>query len=116
MKAGEEFVKMLRPVGCIICLLTCILVVVLCLTAGRDPIPGYESPHDTAYYTQHANGTEELMQELNTAVFPALDGILDCHSNDNGIVVITIDSDHFAVTRSAILRYFDESLFEFKEG
>ncbi len=56
------------------------------------------------------------MQELNTAVFPALDGILDCHSNDNGIVVITIDSDHFAVTRSAILRYFDESLFEFKEG
>ena len=116
MKAGEEFVKMLRPVGCILCLLTCILVVILCLTSGRDPIPGYESPHDTAYYTQHATGTEELIQELTDSVFPALDGIQDCYAGNDGTVVITIDSDYFAISRSAILRYFDESLFEFKEG
>lgn len=116
MKAGEEFVKMIRPFGCVLFLVASVLILILCLTSGRDPIPGYESPHDTAYYTENAAATEELIQELNNRVFPELDGVLDCRTDEDGAVVITIDSACFAVTRSAILRYFDESLFEFKEG
>ena len=115
MKAGEEFVKMLRPVGCVLCLLTFILVIWLCLTTGKDPVPGYESPHDTAYYMERATGTEELIQELTVHVFPSLDGIVDCYTGDDGTVVITIESEYFAVTRSALLQYFDESLLTFKE-
>ena len=116
MKAGEEFVKMIRPFGCFLFLAASVLILFLCLTSGRDPIPGYESPHDTAYYAEHADGTEKLIRELNENVFPELDGITDCYAAADGTVVIVIEADSFAISRSAILRYFDESLFEFKEG
>ena len=116
MKAGEEFVRMLRPFGCFLFLAASALILLLCLTSGRDPIPGYESPYDTAYYTEHADGTETLIRELNENVFPHLDGVLDCYADADGAVVIVIESDSFAISRSAVLRYFDESLFEFKEG
>jgi len=32
------------------------------------------------------------------------------------MVIVTIDPDGFVVTRAAILRYYDESLFSFREG
>ena len=116
MKAGEEFVKMIRPFGCVLILVVSVLIFILCLTSGRDPIPGYESPHDTAYYADTADGTEALIRELNENVFPHLTGILDCYADAEGTVVIVIESDSFAISRSAVLRYFDESLFVFKEG
>lgn len=104
---GEEFIKKIRPVGCALFLILAILTVAVCLTAGSDPIKGYEAPQDTEYYAQNLL---ELQLELKANVFPKLEGVLDSRI-DGEVLRIEIDSSYFAVTRSAILRYFDDSLF-----
>ena len=106
--AGEGFVKMLRPVGCVVFLILAVAVTVLCFTAGSDPIRGYEAPEDTVYYAAHL---EDLQAELEANVFPHLEGVLESAVTGDKVTV-TVAEDHFAVTRSAILRYFDESLLE----
>ena len=115
MTAGEDFVKWLRPAGCALFLGILILVLIICFSSGRDPIPGYAPPHDTAYYAQSAETMEELKAELEENVFPQLEGVLQCEAR-GGVLEIQINSEHFAVTRAAILRYYDSSLFEFTRG
>ncbi len=113
MTAGEDFVKKIGPVGAALFLLLGVAVTVILFTSGRDPIPGYAPPQDTAYYAAHLN---ELRAELEAKVFPALSGVQSCHEMD-GRLEITIRKEDFAVTRAAILRYFDPSLFLFvQEG
>jgi hypothetical protein len=94
--AGQEFVKKIGAAGCILFLVLAILVAAVCVTAGKDPIPGYEA-------------------ELEANVFPRLEGVMDSYVEDGRLVVV-ISRDNFAVSRAAILRYFDKSLFEFVEG
>ena len=106
---GQQFVKWLRPVGCVLFLAVAVLVTVICFTAGQDPIPGYAAPHDTAYYAQHL---DELQAELEDNVFPYLEGIADCKAAGDTLEV-TIAERVFAKTRSAILQYYDLSLFTF---
>jgi len=113
MTAGEEFVKKLRPVGCAILLIAAIAVVAICLSSGRDPIKGYAAPESTEYYAAHP---EELADELESRVLPELEGVRACLVRSDGLVEIVIDSEDFAVTRSAVLRYFDADLFIFTEG
>lgn len=105
---GEEFIKKIRPIGCAMFLILAILTAAVCMTVGRDPIKGYEAPEDTEYY---AENLPELQMELEKNVFPELEGVLDSEIGD-GVLIVEIDTSKFAVTRSAILRYFDESLFE----
>jgi hypothetical protein len=112
---GQEFVKMIRPLGAAIFLIVGILFVIICFRAGSDPIPGYESPRGAEYYSQDAGTLNELKAELEQNVFPKLEGVAGCRVGD-GVLIVTIESDSFAVTRSAILQYFDRSLFEFAEG
>jgi hypothetical protein len=109
MNSGQQFVKMLRPLGCVLFLLMAVGVTLICFTAGRDPIPGYAAPEDTAYYAEHLDA---LQQELETSVFPQLQGVVGSEITGDQLTV-QIDGESFAVTRSAILRYFDESLFLF---
>lgn len=109
MDTGRQFVKMIRPLGCAIFLLVAVCVTVLCFTAGRNPIPGYKAPEDTEYYSAHLDA---LQEELETQVFPNVSGVTGCEITGN-ILTIHIADEYFAVTRSAILRYFDASLFDF---
>jgi hypothetical protein len=111
MTAGEDFVRKIGPLGAALFLLLGAAVTFLLFTTGRDPIPGYSPPQDTAYYAAHLS---ELQAELETNVFPALSGIVSCHETD-GRLEIVIRKEDFAVTRSAILRYFAESLFHLTE-
>ena len=113
--SGEEFVKKIRPIGCVVFLLLSVGMIVTCLFSGRDPIRGYTPPQDAAYYGESRETLAELQTELETNVFPNLEGILKCRNNGQTLE-ITIESDDFAVTRAAILRYFDKSLFSFQEG
>ena len=112
MGAGQEFVKKIRPLGVVLFLVLFVLFLYICFTAGTNPIPGYESPHDSVYYSQNADTLGELKTELEANVFPKLGGIESCAVSDGKIKVV-IDSENFATSRSAILRYYDESLFEF---
>jgi hypothetical protein len=110
--AGQEFVKKIGIFGCIMFILLAVLVTVICFTAGRDPIPGYQSPEPAEYYALHL---DKLEAELEENVFPKLEGVLDSYLKDGRLVVV-ISREDFAVSRAAILRYFDKSLFEFVEG
>ena len=109
MQSGQWLWKNLKPFGCILCLGIMVLTVWICLTAGRDPIPGYEAPKDSQYYSQNI---EELALELEENVFPHLEGVVSC-TPDGEKLVIVIDEADFAASRSAILQYFDAELFEF---
>ena len=82
----------------------------ICLTAGRDPIPGYKVPEPAEYYAEHP---DELVTELETNVFPKLDKYsMSAAVTESGTVAVTIDSAHYAAGRSALLRYFDSSLLD----
>ena len=115
MSAGQAFAKKIGPIGGAFFLLLFVLFLVYCFTAGTNPIPGYESPHDSSYYSQNNTTLAELKTELETNVFPKLEGIKDCQIS-NGKLAVTIDSVSYAKSRSAILKYYDESLFEFTKA
>lgn len=108
-QSGQWLWKNLKPFGCILCLVLMVAMIAICLTAGADPIPGYEPPHDGSYY---AENTLELEAELEANVLPHLEGIVDCEAAGNR-VRITISEAVFAKSRSALIQYFDVELFEF---
>lgn len=108
--AGQEFARAVKPAGCVLLFLILIGVLYICFTSGKDPVPGYEAPQDTAYYAQHL---EELQTELENNVFPELEGV-EGSEVDGDHLNVKIQSDSFAVSRAAILRYYDISLFEFE--
>lgn len=114
MTAGEEFAKWLKPGGCALLLIVFVLVLLMCFGSGKDPLPGYESAENTAYYAQSDETLQELGQELENNVFPQLEGKEAWHV-ENGRVVVTLEEEYFVATRAAILRYYDESLFEFRK-
>lgn len=107
---GVQIVRWLRPAGCVLVLLLSALMLVFCFTQGRDPIPGYEPPHDDAYYAQHL---PELAEELNAHVLPEVDETASAAA-DGSTVTITMEAQRLANTRAAVLRYYDVSLFIFE--
>ena len=112
MSAGQDFAKKIGPIGGGFFLLLFVIFLVYCFTAGTNPIPGYEAPHDSSYYSQNDTTLAELKTELENNVFPKINGIGECQIvNDK--LTITIDSANYSKSRSAILKYYDKSLFEF---
>ena len=112
MTAGQEFIKKIRPVGVAMFLMLFILFLVICFTSRPDPLAGYNAPHDSSYYAQSDATLGELKTELEANVFPKLVGEENCTVED-GKLVIVIDSASFKTCRSALVKHFDESLFEF---
>jgi len=112
MSAGQDFAKKIGPIGSAFFLLLFVVFLVYCFTAGTNPIPGYEAPHDSSYYSQNTTTLSELKTELETNVFPKINGIEDC-TLSNGKLEITIDNGSYTKSRSAILKFYDKSLFEF---
>jgi len=111
MDPGREWAIWLKPGGCILVLLVSVLCVVMMFRSGPEKIDGYAPPESDAYYTQHL---DELQIELETNVFPELDGILDCENNGEALV-ITLEQDEFIKTRAAILQYYGRELFVFEQ-
>lgn len=108
--AGQDFLKKIGPAGCVLFLALFVLVTAICLTAGNNPVPGYEAPHDAEYYASHP---DELAAELNDHFLPRLD--TPAHAAVTGdTVTVTVEGDTFVVVRSAALHYFDEALLTFQ--
>lgn len=105
---GQWLWKTLKPAGCIFVLLLAVVALVLCFTAGSDPIKGYAPPESGEYYAVHL---DELKTELEENVFPNLEGVTGCEVS-GGKVAVSIEYDSFSVTRSALLHYFDSELLE----
>ena len=112
LTAGQSFVKSIRPAGCALFLILAVLVAAVCLTAGRDPIPGYHPPERASY----ENDLSQLVTVLETQVFPKLPEYDMSARLTGDTVTVTIDDAHFVVGRSAILRYFPEDLITFERG
>lgn len=110
--AGQSFVKNIRPAGCAMFLILALLVTAICLTSGRDPVPGYKPPQATEYY---AADPEALALELETNVLPYLEYDISV-SVTGETVTVTVEDENFVAGRAAILRYFDEALFVFERG
>ena len=108
-QSGQWLWKNLKPFGCVLCLVLMVAMIAICLSAGRDPIPGYEPPQDSEYYAANPG---ELEAELEANVLPHLEGIVDCEAGEDR-VCITIDEAVFAKSRSAVIQYYDVDLFEF---
>ena len=108
LSGGEWLMKTFGVGGCVFLLVMAAIGVFLCFTAGSNPIPGYEPAEGTEYYALHP---EALQAELEAEVFPHIEGIVDCQVS-GGTVRVTIEHEHFAVARSTLLHYFDESLLE----
>lgn len=109
MTTGQEFLKLIKPIGAALFLLVLVLFIAICFTAGNDPISGYSPPQDMEYYGQNP---EALAAELSENVLPELDAVLDCYV-DNGSVTVLLAQDGYAAARAAILHYFDKDLLTF---
>lgn len=106
---GAQIVRWLKPGGCILVLLLTAIAMLYLFTSGRDPIKGYSPPQSSEYYAQHP---EELARELTDNVLPLLSGAESAEVS-GGRVAVTLTGEDYAVARAAILRYYDQSLFEF---
>ena len=111
LTAGQSFVKSIRPAGCALFLILAVLVAVLCLTSGRDPIPGYRPPERASY----ENDLGQLVRVLEEPVFPELPQY-DMTAEVTGDTVTVTVKGNLAAARSAILRYFPEDLITFERG
>ena len=109
--AGQDFVKKIGPAGCVLFLALLVLVTAICLTAGKNPVKDYTPAQSSEYYAEHL---EELVTELNTRVLPNLDPPAKAFLYEDGTVLISVEDSSFVVIRSALLQYFDESLFTFE--
>lgn len=105
---GEWLYRTLKPAGCVFVLLLAAMALVVCFTAGADPIKGYVPPESGEYYAANPG---ELAAELNENVLPRLNTDAVC-AVSGGKVRVEIPGEDFAVTRSALLRYFDGELLE----
>ena len=112
MTTGESFLKMIKPVGAVLCILVTVLFLIMCFTSGKNPVPGYEPPNSSEYYGQNIS---ELKTELEQNLFPHLKGIDNCYE-DNGKICVIISRNDFVPTRAAILRFYDQELFEFLQA
>lgn len=114
MTAGQDFVKKIGTFGSVFFLLLFVLFLAYCFTVKPAPLAGYVSPHDSTYYGQNNTTLGELKTELETNVFPKLNGDESCQIS-NGKLVVMLDPKIYEATRSDILNYYDESLFEFTD-
>ncbi len=112
MTSGEEFVRKIRPIGCVLFLALGVVVTILCFTANNDPVKGYVPPRDMAYY---AANPQALQAELEQSIFPALAGEETAAVTPEGRVLVSLEADRYYASRGAILQYFDESLLEFEK-
>lgn len=109
--AGQDFVKMLKPAGCIIFLLLFVLFLVFCFSA-KAPLEGYVKPQTTEYYSTHL---DELQQELETNMFPRLEGIEDCYIS-GGRLTVVISSEAFEESSGIITHYYGKELFDLQKN
>lgn len=110
MTAGQQFVKMLKPAGCVLFLALFAAFLVMCFSA-KAPVEGYVVPHDSEYYALHL---DELKSELEDNLFPKLEGIEDCHVTGDKLTII-IDSDNYEQSSKAIIHYYGDKLFSIEK-
>ena len=114
MDMGKDFVKKIGPLGMVMILLFSAVGTFMLFSADLGAPPRYDSRHTAEYYGQSAETMEELHEELRIYVFPSIEGILESSVLPDGRqILIRTSPEHYDRVKAAILRDFDEALFEF---
>lgn len=108
MNTGEDFVRKIKSIGCVLFLALFVGFLLICFLGGA-PVDGYAPPQDSEYYAEHLS---ELKAELEKNVFPELEGVTSCEISENRLC-ITVDADEYEDVKYAVTFYYDEELFEF---
>lgn len=110
MTAGQQFVKMIKPVGSAIFLIVLALFLVLALTSGRGTVL------DVGDYTPPAglgaDDPEALCAELAENLLPRLPGENECYVNQ-GKLFVALESAHFKDCRATVLHYYPDRRIQF---
>lgn len=110
--AGQDFVNKIKPIGMTFFLFLFIVFIVGSFLTGVEPVKGYETPNSSEYYAQSEETLAELHTELEENLFPHIEGVAGSYISD-GKVIVTVEEQEFIKVRAALLRYYEESLFEF---
>ena len=111
----EDFLKKIGPFGMALILILSAVGTYLAFTIDLGVPQRYLSLHDTEYYSSSAGTMAELLEELRENVFPSLEGITEAYVLPGGkLIRIRVTAEQYGRVRAAILRDFDESLFEFE--
>ena len=111
MTAGQDFVKKLRPFGCVLFIGMSVLFLILCFTSvGKAPLPDYYAPHTAEYYETHL---DELCTELTEHMLPMLGCDADFAVTGEKITV-TAAPDELEAVKGAVVHYYTDRLFIFE--
>lgn len=107
MTAGEDFVKAIKPIGCVLFIGMFIAFLVFCFSA-KPPVEGYTPPHTTEYYSEHL---DEFQTELEDNLFPHLDGIVSCSVEGDRIAVV-IEPESYEASSKILYHYYGKNIFD----
>ena len=110
MTAGEQFIKMIRPVGCVLFLVVLVLFLFLAFGSGGGEVLSlgdYAPPEGL-----DTGDPLALAEELTAHVLPLLPGNNNCYVSD-GKLFVELSGDHFADCRATILEYYPHSGIQF---
>ena len=112
MGTGQEFAKKLGVAGAIFVLALGVVFTALLFVSRGTPVEGYEKPESDEYYALHP---EELLAEVEGRLLPmaGLSGVTA--ELRDGKIAVSGQKMPLHEARLAIIHYFDEDLFEFKE-
>ena len=110
MTAGQQFVKMLRPVGCVLCLIVLAAFLLIAFRSGSGKaldIGDYAVPESL-----DVSDAEALGAELARAVLPQLPGESEWYTR-GGRLHLTFESAYFADCRQTVLQYYPDCGIQF---
>ncbi len=110
MTAGQQFIKLIKPLGCVIFLVVLVFFLVLAFTSGRGTVLDLGDYAPPAGLT--ADDPEALCAELQRGVLPRLPGENACYV-ENGKLFVALESAYFKDNRATILHYFPEGRIQF---
>ncbi len=106
MTAGQQFVKILRPFGCILFLVMLVLFLLLAFLPSRGEVidlGDYAAPEGL-----DMQDADALCAELENSVFPLLPGEAECYA-EKGRVHVVFDGEHFADCSKTVGHYFPDA-------
>lgn len=110
MTAGQQFVKNIRPIGCVLFLVVLVCFLLIAFTSGRGTvldIGEYAPPEGLDQSDPLA-----LETELEDSVLPQLPGENRCYVQD-GTLFVELESATFSDCRATILHYYPDSGIQF---
>lgn len=110
MTAGQEFVKVIKPLGSAIFIIVLVLFLVLAITSGRGKVldvGDYAPPSGVS-----ADDPDALCAEIAENLLPRLPGENECLVRD-GKLFVSLAGDHFKDCRATILHYYPDRRIQF---